>query len=148
MSRRYSGDADIRLDYGPVWRIEVARGRQREVVEIAPTPARAKTTHRRLLAQGVMPNSIVVTETLGYHGTVSDPTMHFQGAVPPARRFADPASSEAYDDAAVRLAALAQHWAKTRPLSPKQTRKLFEIETDGRGRPRLRRGYQAPCPVR
>ena len=80
-------------------------------------------------------------EAQGYRGTVTDPYLRFRGFVPAKRRFArDATSSDAYDDAAERLAALAQRWARERHDVE------FLLE-ERRGRILIRRGYQAPCPL-
>lgn len=75
-----------------------------------------------------------------YEGAVVDPYLRFRGWVPVARKFArDPQCSEAYDDAAKRLAALAERWAKS-----ERRRFMVEFTHDGI---RIRRGFQAPCPL-
>lgn len=75
-----------------------------------------------------------------YRGTVSDPRLRFRGWVVPSRRFTrDPTCPEAYDDAARRLAELAQRWAR------ENDREFMVQEEDGRVR--IRRGFQAPCPL-
>ena len=75
-----------------------------------------------------------------YEGVVVDPHLRFRGWVPEAKRFArDPQSSAAYDDAAERLAAIAQRWAKGE-------RRNFMVEFTDDGI-RIRRGFQAPCPL-
>ena len=76
-----------------------------------------------------------------YRGTVVDPYLRFRGAVPVSRRFArDVACSDAYDDAARRLARVAQRWANSR-------KRGFMLEQLRDGTIRIRRGYQAPCPL-
>lgn len=80
-------------------------------------------------------------ETKSYVGRVTDPYLRFRGWVSRNPRFSrNPTSSEAYDDAARRIARYAQAWAKS-----EQTR--FMVEEDKRGRVRIRRGFQAPCPL-
>ena len=77
-----------------------------------------------------------------YEGAVVDPYLRFRGWVPVAQKFArDPKCPEAYDDAAKRLAALAERWAKS-----EDRRFMVEFAHDGRGI-RIRRGFQAPCPL-
>lgn len=76
-----------------------------------------------------------------YEGAVVDPYLRFRGWVPVTRKFArDPQCSEAYDDAAKRLAALAERWAKSE-------RRRFMVELLSDGGIRIRRGFQAPCPL-
>lgn len=113
MSVRYSGDAEVRLEYD--------RG------------------------DGV------------YDGRVSDPHLIFDGWVPLNRRFArDPTCSEAYDDAARRLAKLAQDSAREdgRAFMLEYERSRTRLGNRDVGRNtnrappiRIRRGYQAPCPL-
>ena len=75
-----------------------------------------------------------------YEGVVVDPYLRFRGWVPVAKKFArDPKSSEAYDDAAKRLAKLAEQWAES-----ENRRFMVELEDDV---VRIRRGFQAPCPL-
>lgn len=75
-----------------------------------------------------------------YRGQVVDPYLRYHGWVPVHRRFArDPACSEAYDDAAKRLAHLAEQWAKSEDRNF-----MVELGHDGI---RIRRGFQAPCPL-
>ena len=75
-----------------------------------------------------------------YEGVVVDPNLRFRGWVPVRRKFArDPQCSEAYDDAAERLAALAERWARSE-------RRKFAVEFTHDGI-RVRRGFQAPCPL-
>ena len=75
-----------------------------------------------------------------YEGSVVDPYLRFRGWVPATRKFArDPQCPEAYDDAAKRLAALAERWAKSE-------RRRFMVEFTNNGI-RIRRGFQAPCPL-
>ena len=75
-----------------------------------------------------------------YEGVVVDPHLRFRGWVPVTRKFArDPQCSEAYDDAAKRLAALAERWARSE-------RRRFMIESTNNAI-RIRRGYQSPCPL-
>lgn len=76
-----------------------------------------------------------------YRGTVSDPNRTFRGWVPLSRAFRrDPTCSEAYDDAARRLAENAQRWARGRG-------RAFMVEQGKGGRVSLRRVYQSPCPL-
>lgn len=77
---------------------------------------------------------------LFYRGSVIDAERRFHGWVPIAASGRDPASSEAYDDAARRLAKVADTWWQRRG-------KRFALERDGRGRVRIRRGFQSPCPL-
>ena len=75
-----------------------------------------------------------------YEGTVSDPGLWFKGWVSSTRRFArDPTCPEAYDDAARRLAQLAQRWAR-------ENDREFMVEEEN-GRVRIRRGFQSACPL-
>lgn len=75
-----------------------------------------------------------------YRGQVVDPHLRFNGWVSLHRRFArDPTCSEAYDDAARRLAELAEQWARS-----ENRHFLVELERNG---VRIRRGFQAPCPL-
>lgn len=75
-----------------------------------------------------------------YRGSVADPYLRYRGEVPVSRRFArDPTCSEAYDDAAERLAKRADGWARER-------KRAFMVEQT-KGRVRVRRVYQAPCPL-
>ena len=75
-----------------------------------------------------------------YEGVVVDPYLRFRGWVPTTRKFArDPQCSDAYDDAAKRLAALAERWARSE-------RRRFMIESTNNGI-RIRRGFQSPCPL-
>ena len=75
-----------------------------------------------------------------YEGSVVDPYLRFRGWVPVTRKFArDPQCSEAYDDAAKRLAKLAEKWARS-----ERRRFMVEFTNDGI---RIRRGFQAPCPL-
>ena len=75
-----------------------------------------------------------------YEGVVVDPHLRFRGWVPEKLRFArDPRSPDAYDDAAKRLAAIAERWAKGK-------RRGFMVEFTNDGI-RIRRGFQAPCPL-
>lgn len=75
-----------------------------------------------------------------YRGRVSDPALRFRGWVPLDRGFArDPTCPEAYDDAARRLAELARDWARSEGLR-------FMVD-ENRSGVRIRRGFQAPCPL-
>lgn len=75
-----------------------------------------------------------------YRGTVVDPYLRFRGWVPRSQRFErDPTCSEAYDDAARRLATVANRWATSEGL-----RFMVEENEEGVG---IRRGFQAPCPL-
>lgn len=75
-----------------------------------------------------------------YLGQVVDPHLVFDGWVPVHPKFThDPTCSEAYDDAARRLAHLAMEWAK-------HEKREFMLESDDDG-VRIRRGFQAPCPL-
>ena len=75
-----------------------------------------------------------------YEGVVVDPYLRFRGWVPVTRKFArDPQCSEAYDDAAKRLAVIAERWARSEKRGF-----MVELEDDGI---RIRRGFQAPCPL-
>ena len=75
-----------------------------------------------------------------YEGVAVDPYLRFRGWVPMARAFRrEPRSSEAYDDAAKRLASLAQRWARSE-------RRSFMIESTNHAI-RIRRGFQSPCPL-
>jgi hypothetical protein len=150
MSVRYSGDAEIRMSYGPVWIVAVERGRHRSDRQAFTKPERAQGERGRLLAMGIQPTRVRIFTEMGYRGAIADPYLHFDDIVPVEPRFTpDPTSSDAYDDAARRLATNAQQWARDRPL-PRHIRRRrpFQFELDSRGRVSLRRGYQAPCPLK
>lgn len=75
-----------------------------------------------------------------YRGCVVDPYLRFRGGVPLRPQYAHaPTSSDAYDDAATRLATLAQQWARSQ-------RRSFALDEE-RGRIQIRRIFQSPCPV-
>ena len=76
-----------------------------------------------------------------YRGTVVDPYLRlFPTMIPVARRHArDPRSSEAYDDAAKRLAEVAQKWAKRHGRAFMFGQK--------KGRLHVYRVFQSPCPL-
>ena len=77
-----------------------------------------------------------------YRGTVVDPWLRFSGWVPLERRYArDPQTSEAYDDAARRLARVAGHWAK------RDASRDFAFDEPRGSGIRLRRVFQSPCPI-
>lgn len=77
-----------------------------------------------------------------YRGTVVDPWLRFRGWVPVERRFArDPQCSEAYDDAASRLARAAGHWAR------RDATRNFAFDAPRGGGVRIERVFKAPCPI-
>lgn len=76
-----------------------------------------------------------------YRGTVVDPYLRFRGWVSLSRRFKrDPTCPDAYDDAARRLATIANRWATSQGLR-------FMVEEENEGGVGIRRGFQAPCPL-
>ena len=81
-----------------------------------------------------------------YRGTVVDPHIRFRGWVPITRTFnRNPTSPDAYDDAAQRLAAMAQRCARAAECGFRSQRP-FTIEESGQ-RVKLRRVFQSPCPL-
>lgn len=80
-----------------------------------------------------------------YRGTVVDAHIRFRGWVPRAGKFREPRSPEAYDDAARRLAAIAQRCARAAQCGFRE-RRPFAFEEANR-RVKFRRVFQSPCPL-
>lgn len=75
-----------------------------------------------------------------YEGTVTDPYLQWRGSIRlPARHYAYPTDPAAYDVAARALIAAAETWAKGQ-------RRVFSLQRKGT-RTRIRRVFQAPCPL-
>lgn len=111
MAIRYSGDAEVRLEFDPAF--VTLNGRRVRV----------------------------------YRGRVSDAYLIWHGWIPEGTRTSNPRSSKAYDDAAKRLLAIADRWAKTnhgRAFESERAKGVLGI----RGPIHIRRVYQAPCPTR